>query len=281
MPAAPLSSPYAVSPDDVAAYRRDGHIVLRGVASAGEVTAYGPAIRAAVSANNTERRPLAERDLYSQAFLQTMNLWQVDEYVAEFVLSQRFASIAAQLLGVERVRLYHDQALFKEPGGAFTPWHQDAGYWPLRGERCITMWLPLMAVQPAMGTLQFASGTNAAGSLSDEVISQASEDHFMSLVADGLLDGRFPVTEPATLALGDASFHGGWTLHRALPNDGAETRAVMTVIWFADGERVIDRPGEHAAGDLATWLPGCAPGDLARSPLSPILPRQEQASVGA
>lgn len=254
-----------------AAYVRDGHVVLRGVAEADEVARFAPVIEAAVAANNTESRPLAQRDLYSQAFLQTMNLWEVDGTVAELVLSPRFAGIAAALLGVPRVRLYHDQALFKEPGGGITPWHQDAGYWPLRGERCITMWLPLQAVDPVMGTLQFASGTNAVGSLSDEVISAASESFFGEQVADGVLGERFPVSEPASLALGDASFHGGWTLHRAPANGTDRMRAVMTVIWYADGERVIDRPGMHAAGDLERWLPGCAPGELAASPLNPVV----------
>ena len=33
-----------------------------------------------------------------------------------FTLARRFAKIAADLMGVEGVRIYHDQALFKEPG---------------------------------------------------------------------------------------------------------------------------------------------------------------------
>ena len=36
------------------------------------------------------------------------------------------------------VRLYHDQALFKEAGGGITPWHQDQHYWPLDTDRTIT-----------------------------------------------------------------------------------------------------------------------------------------------
>ena len=79
------------------------------------------------------------------------------------------------------------------------------------------------------------------------------------------------MSEPASLALGDASFHGGWTLHRALANGTDRMRAVMTVIWYADGERVVERPGAHAAGDLERWLPGCAPGDVAASPLNPVV----------
>jgi ectoine hydroxylase-related dioxygenase (phytanoyl-CoA dioxygenase family) len=261
-----LTTRYAVQPAERAAYLRDGHVVLRGVASPGEVAAYGDVIARAATGLSTETRPLDERDLYGRAFVQTMNLWRVDESVTPFVLSPRFARIAAQLLGVERVRLYHDQALFKEPGGGHTPWHQDAGYWPLDGQQCITMWLPLQDVSPEMGSLQFASGTNAVGSLADLTISQESDDYFESVA------GRdFPVTEPATLAVGDASFHGGWALHRALANSTDRMRAVMTVIWFADGLHVDESPSTTAARDLATWLPGCRPGDLAASELNPVL----------
>ena len=261
-----LSSRYAVSPADVESYRRDGHVLLPGVASQAEVAAYREVIESAATDGSEERPPLAERDLYGRAFLQTMNLWRGHEGVARFVLARRFAGVAAALLGVERVRLYHDQALFKEAGGGITPWHQDAGYWPLDGERCLTMWMPLQDVRPEMGTLQFASGTNAAGSLGDLVISQESEDHFTTVV-----QGRYAVTPPVSLAAGDATFHGGWTVHRAFPNTTDRMRAVMTVIWFADGTTVLGDLGEHQRNDLATWLPGCGPGDVAGGELNPVL----------
>ena len=63
----------------------------------------------------------------------------------------RFAGVAAALLGVDGVRLYHDQALFKEPGGGPTPWHQDQVYWPLATDRTITMWMPLVDLPDASG----------------------------------------------------------------------------------------------------------------------------------
>ena len=64
------------------------------------------------------------------------------------MFAPRFAEVAARLLGVEGVRLYHDQGLFKEPGGGPTPWHQDGYYWPLDTERTITLWMPLVDVPP-------------------------------------------------------------------------------------------------------------------------------------
>ena len=36
-----------------------------------------------------------------------------------------------RLLQTPGVRMYHDQALYKEAGGGYTPWHVDQFYWPL------------------------------------------------------------------------------------------------------------------------------------------------------
>ncbi len=43
----------------------------------------------------------------------------------KFVFGTRLARIAAELMGVRGVRIYHDQALCKLPGGGPTPWHAD------------------------------------------------------------------------------------------------------------------------------------------------------------
>ena len=72
---------------------------------------------------------------------------------------------ASRLLGVESVRIYHDQTLFKEPGGGHTPWHQDQTYWPLEPGSTITMWLPLAEITREVGSMYFVSGSHEMGSL--------------------------------------------------------------------------------------------------------------------
>ena len=86
-------------------FQRNGHILLRGVATPEEIARFRPAICEAAYQYSTETRKLAERDTYGQAFLQIMNLWQRDERVKEFVFARKSAQIAADLLGVERVGL--------------------------------------------------------------------------------------------------------------------------------------------------------------------------------
>lgn len=262
-----LTTPYPVNEADVAAYRANGHVRLTQVATREEAAAYRGPVAAAVEHLSTETRPLAERDSYGMAFLQVMNLWRHDNAVARFVMASRFADVAARLLGAPRVRLYHDQALFKEPGGGYTPWHQDAMYWPLDGARCLTMWMPLVDITPEHGGLAFASRSHVDGPLSDIGISDASEEHFDVLLAERGLD----IDEPVAMRAGDASFHSGWTVHRALGNSSAEMRQVMTVIWFADGLSVQQPANSAQEHDLASWLPGLAPGDVAATPVNPVV----------
>jgi hypothetical protein len=107
--------------ENIAEFREKGHTLVQGVLSSEEIEAYRPVIVSAADRYNTEKRKLEDRDTYGKAFLQIMNLWRSDEEVKKFVLAKRMAKIAADLMGVENVRLYHDQALFKEPGGRSTP----------------------------------------------------------------------------------------------------------------------------------------------------------------
>ncbi|PTA47499.1 phytanoyl-CoA dioxygenase family protein [Micromonospora sp. RP3T] len=263
-----LDSPYPLDDALVDAYRATGHVVVPGLAGAAEVAAYRPVISAATMRYTTEKRALADRDTYGRAFLQVTNLWRRDPEVARFVLARRFAGVAARLLGVERVRLYHDQALYKEAGGGRTPWHQDSLYWPFDTDLTVTMWMPLVDVTPETGGLEFADGSHTGRALSDVAISDAADEHFGRVIAER----GFRVTGTGPLTAGDASFHAGWTVHRALPNRSAAVREVMTVIWVADGVPVAEPRNADQAADLACWLPGHAPGDPVDGEFNPLLP---------
>jgi ectoine hydroxylase-related dioxygenase (phytanoyl-CoA dioxygenase family) len=260
-----LDQAYPLAADQMDAYRQDGHILLRGVASQAEIAAYLPAIRSAVAQFNTETRPLAEREIRRQAFLQIMNLWTRDAAVRRFTLARRFAGLAAELMGVPGVRIYHDQALYKEPGGSHTPWHQDQYYWPLDTDQTITLWMPLVDVSAHMGTLTFASGSHQEGYLGKLPISEESDAVFEAFVAER----GFQLAQGQAMAAGDATFHSGWTLHAAPGNDSDRAREVMTVIYFADGARLIEPDNPNRERDMERWLPGLQPGDLAASELNP------------
>jgi len=265
-----LAARYPVTPDDRRRFARDGHVLLRGVLEPDSAGQWLLPIGQAVQRLNDEKRPLGERDTYGKAFLQTMNLWVKDAAVRRFSLARRFAEVAAALMGVSAVRMYHDQALFKEPGGGITPWHQDHYYWPLDTDHTITMWMPLADVTSEMGIMRFASGSHREGIIEALPIGDRSEAHLSRHVE---LRG-FAVEGPSAMRAGDATFHSGWTLHRAPPNETDKLRPVMTVIYFADGARVEEPDPTRNAGDLKAWLPGLKAGDIAATELNPVLYRR-------
>jgi len=262
----PLSEDYAVSPEHIEQYRQDGHVLLRGILSPQGVALWRPRIVNTALGHNTENRPLEQRDTHGKAFLQTFNLWELDPDARAFVLARRFAKIAADLLGVDAVRVYHDQALFKEPGGGPTPWHQDQYYWPLDTTNTVTMWMPLVDASEEMGTLQFATKTHAEGDLGTFNLSDESQAYF-----DDLVQKRGFTLTQAPLHAGDATFHAGWTLHSAPGNRTESAREVMTIIYFPDGARITPPSNKHHQIDINQWMPGLQPGDLAASRLNPLV----------
>ena len=265
-PVAGLTEPYPLAAADVARYRHDGFIRLPEVLAPATLAGYGAEIVREVQERTQERKPLAERSTYDRAFLQVFNLWTVNARIAELVLSPRLGRIAAALMGARGARIYHDQALFKEPGGGFTPWHADQRYWPLADDRAVTAWIPLQDVPLAMGPLAFAVG-------SQDLLAERAAlalpigDESERVIARTL--GDCPkVEEP--FRLGEVSFHHGWTFHRAGPNRTAAPRAVMTIIYIASDMVVAEPRNDHQRNDLTTWFPGLAPGDVAASPINPV-----------
>jgi len=261
-----LTQPYALGAEEIASFRRDGHVYLRGLCSSEEISAYTPEIEAAARARNRETRPLAERDTYGKAFLQTLNLRQNSAAVIQFVTAKRFARVAAELMGVRAVRIFHEQALFKEPGGGRTPWHQDQYYWPLDTANTVGLWMPLVDVSAECGALLHASGSHRMGLLDQLNISDQSDEVFRKHIeAQG-----FPVVTN-TMRAGDATFHYGWTLHAALPNNSKQMRKAMVVTYYDADARVGVPQNAHQENDRKVFLGGIAPGELANGPLNPVL----------
>jgi hypothetical protein len=120
-----LDRPYPLSDRQIADFRRDGFIRLKDVFNAAELRHYGDEITRLTIALNTQALPLEQRSTYDRAFLQVMNLWEESARVREFVFGRRLAGLAAALLQVDGVRLYHDQSLYKEPRGGISPAHAD------------------------------------------------------------------------------------------------------------------------------------------------------------
>ena len=146
-----LEEPFQVTKVQINFFQENGFIKLKNVLPPETIQYMNNMISTEVKRLNTQHLPMEQRDTYGKAFLQIMNLWTKSDLIKEIVFSKRLAKIATDLLGVSGVRMYHDQALFKEPSGGHTPWHADQYYWPLSNDNTVTVWIPLQETQLGMG----------------------------------------------------------------------------------------------------------------------------------
>ncbi len=261
---AQLDEPLPLTPEQIRFYEEHGYIKLKHVLSPEVLEHYRRVIHERVAELSSDALPLAQRTTYGKAFLQIMNLWTKSPEVKEFVFGKRLARIAAELMGVSGVRLYHDQALYKEPGGGITPWHADQYYWPVNSDKTVTAWVPLQATPLPLGPLAFSEGSHRLQQGRNLEISDESE----TALAEAL--GRFAMDDSA-YDLGDVSFHSGWTFHRAGTNSTDRPREVMTMIYMDENIRLTKPANKNHIADMERWMPGLRAGDVLASPLNPVL----------
>lgn len=261
-----LDTPIPVTKEQIAFFRENGFIKIKQVLSPETIRYMDETITSEVVRLNTQHLPLDQRDTYGKAFLQIMNLWTKSPLVKEIVFSKRLARLAADLLEVKGVRLYHDQALYKEPSGGHTPWHADQYYWPLSSPKTVTVWIPLQATPLELGPLEFSAGSNQLSTGRDKKISDESQQLLEQTLKQ---QGYTHIVEP--FELGEVSFHTGWLFHRAGPNVTKKMRKVMTMIYM-DKDMVLKTPeNENQQQDWDTWCPGAKVGQVVDTPLNPVL----------
>jgi ectoine hydroxylase-related dioxygenase (phytanoyl-CoA dioxygenase family) len=248
----------------IADYRRDGHVTVRNVFAADDLEPYAAIVATVAAASTQHTVPMDQRSLYQRAFIQEMNLWQRHAALRPLVFDQRVADLAAELLGVERVRLYHDQALCKEPFGGPTPWHVDQQYWPIATGATVTAWIPLQDTPAELGPLRFARRSHDLDVGRDLPISEHSEQTLAGEIARRHLD-----VHEDSYALGDVSFHAGWTFHGARANSTDRWRRVMTMIYVADGATLLEPTRDEQLWDRRVWLPDSTVGEPIDSWLNP------------
>jgi ectoine hydroxylase-related dioxygenase (phytanoyl-CoA dioxygenase family) len=261
-----LQEEYQINPEQINFFRENSFVKLKQVLPPEIVSYYNTVITEKVNQLIKVDLPLEKRDTYGKAFLQLFNLWREDELIKELVFSERIAKIASDLMEVKGVRLYHDQALFKEAGGGITPWHADQYYWPLSTDKTITAWIPLQAVPLNMGPLEFSAGSHRLLSGRELSISDESE---IKLKEKLRINDFKHVIEPYDI--GEVSFHSGWIFHRAGANTTDQVRKVMTVIYM-DKDMILKEPeNDNQKLDWETWCPGAKVGKVIDTPLNPVL----------
>jgi hypothetical protein len=224
--------------DQVERYRRDGFLHLPGFLSAAEVSELRTAVLAAVSKLGDERVAgesfdfARDDEFYQKVFTQKLNLWKVDQVVRSYVARPELGRMLCDLEGVEAIRVWHDQALIKEPYANPTAFHLDAPFWSFHSRNALSIWIALEDTTVANGCLCFLPGSHHIATFDNAKIG-ANFGDLMNLYPS--MRDIDPVLVP--MKAGDCSFHNALTAHAAGPNMTRGRRIAMTCAYMPDGSR--------------------------------------------
>lgn len=191
--------------------------------------------------------------------------WLVEEALHDLVFHPAVTVKAAQLLGIDRLRLWHDQLFYKPPRHpGVVAWHQDFSYWtrtlPMRH---VTVHIALDDTTLDNGCLHYVPGSHRWPLLAPVSFGRDMEAFRDFLPAE--LRERFrPV--PVPLAAGQASFHHPLTVHGSYENRTPGPRRAAVVNYMAPDTRSAEGRVPLLAG-----TPVVARGDVIEGAHFPIV----------
>jgi ectoine hydroxylase-related dioxygenase (phytanoyl-CoA dioxygenase family) len=145
----------------------------------------------------------------------------------------------AQLLGVDRLRFWHDQVFFKPAGHpGVVPWHQDYSYWTRTGPAAhITINIMLDDADAANGCVQFVPGSHRWG-----LLPKLPFDADLDAIHAHLTPEQSAAFAPVhgCLRAGEATIHHSHTLHGSTGNGSDRPRRAMVFNFMAPDTRVLD-----------------------------------------
>ena len=257
-----------VTSDDIATYQRDGVVLIRGL-----FADHVEALREGIAQNMAEPGPYAsenKREGESGRFFDDYCNWERIPAFARVVRESPAAEVAADLMQSQRVQMFHDHVLVKEPGTSMaTPWHQDSPYYFVSGRQTVSFWSPLDPVREA--TLRCVAGSHR---WEKEVLPTrwAAATPFFEGIEDYM-----PVPDPEAEGMtiveyamepGDAVAFDFRTLHGARGNTSPNRRRAFSLRLVGDDARYVERPGRTSPPYPGH---GMEPGQRLREDWFPVL----------
>lgn len=261
-----------VTDEMVEAYQRDGAVLIKGLWAD-----WVAMLRAGVARNMASpsdgQMPTLKPGEPGYFFDDYCNWMRIPEFAATIRQSEA-AEVAARLMQSDRVQLFHDHVLVKEPGTTKpTPWHTDGPYYFVEGRQTVSFWSPLDPVREA--TLRCVAGSHIweKDVLPTRWLSQTDfypGDHDFIPVPDPEAEGMRVLEwqmEP-----GDAVAFHFRTLHGARGNTADTRRRAFSLRLVGDDARYVDRPGPTSPPFPGH---GMHPGQRLREDWFPILRKAE------
>jgi phytanoyl-CoA hydroxylase len=224
-----------ISQKQIDAYCENGFVIIKDFLTAEELEQWRAAVDAAIGARGKERilgrkEKVDDNAYYNNVFVQRVNLWMDNEPIRNLILDPRIGRMAARLAGVDGVRIWHDQALVKQPWANPTGWHLDNPYWSFHSRNAITIWVALDDATLENGCLWFLPGTHKSATFDNVGIGPNIGDLFKVYP-----QWRTIKAAPAPMKAGSCSFHNALLAHGAGPNFTPGWRRAMTCAYMPDG----------------------------------------------
>jgi ectoine hydroxylase-related dioxygenase (phytanoyl-CoA dioxygenase family) len=269
-----------ITPDEIAAYERDGAAVVRDVVPREWIEVMREAIERILNdpgAASVEYTPQGNKGRYYGDFF----VWMRDPDFKRFILESPMPELAVQVMRSKTAHFFYDQLLVKEPGTIEpTPWHQDLPYWPVRGQHILSLWVPFDVANLESGVVQYIKGSHKWGKMyAPETFGK--DTGFAEIFAKGGLE-PLPDFEAMRDDLdilhwdvgpGDVILHHPLTVHYAAGNASATgRRRGLALRYLGDDAEFDGRPGTFVENQkVMALLPGfdMKDGDHFSDPLFP------------
>ena len=205
------------------------------------------------------------------SFFQDYCNWSRIASFRSFVFESPAGEAAAQLMGSDHSRFFHEHVLVKDPGNStVTPWHHDEPYYCMRADQSVSFWIPLDPVSRKV-TLECVAGSHR---WSNSGFRPTRFDGTPLYAADDLPEMPDIEAQRERLTIrgwdmdpGDAVAFHFRTIHGAPANQSALARRVFSARWVGSDARFVRRTGRTSPPFPGLNLADGAPLDVPDFPI--------------
>ena len=230
--------------DQIDFYQDNGFIIIHDFLNDDELKLWSEAVDEAVKSRGKTKLVNGDKNshwqdgenYYDKVFIQRINLWMDNKKVQKLMTNPAIGEIAAKLACVDGIRIWHDQALIKEPWGNPTGWHLDNPKWSYNAKETLSIWIALDDATLSNGCMYFIPGSHKMvdGAYDDKKVGGPIGENI------GELFDIYPQLSkinsiPAPMKAGSCSFHNGLLAHGAGANMTPSWRRAMTCGFMPDG----------------------------------------------
>ncbi len=245
-------SPWALSEEQVRLFHEHGYVKGGRVLDERQIEALREGLEAIRTGENARTAELYEIDEDyrrepDKHLFHFLGAWLIDDAFHDLLWHPAITTKAAQLLGVERLRFWHDQVFYKPPlhPGVVT-WHQDYSFWTRSVPAGhVTCWIALDDSTEENGCLQYVPGSHRFG-----LLPRISLTKDMDAVKDFLTPAQAAAFEPVPMIVraGECTFHHSHTVHGSYANRSSHHRRGVALNFM--------RPDTRSAQGEAPLLSG-------------------------